>query len=84
MLKHTIIVAAVAGLVLALAPAAQADITTHGGATINMDFVAVGNAGNAADTTGHGAVAYDYDIGKYEVTAGQYAEFLNAVATTDP
>ena len=27
-----------------------------------------------------GAVSYTYDIGKYEVTAGQYAEFLNAVA----
>ena len=29
-----------------------------------------------------GAVDYAYNIGKYEVTAGQYTEFLNAVATT--
>ena len=29
-----------------------------------------------------GAVDYTYNIGKYEVTAGQYTEFLNAVATT--
>jgi formylglycine-generating enzyme required for sulfatase activity len=28
-------------------------------------------------------VAYEYRIGKYEVTAGQYCEFLNAVAKTE-
>jgi formylglycine-generating enzyme required for sulfatase activity len=28
-------------------------------------------------------VGYNYNIGKYEVTAGQYAAFLNAVAATD-
>ena len=30
-----------------------------------------------------GAVNYTYNIGKYEVTAGQYTEFLNAVAGVD-
>ena len=50
---------------------------------INIATVAVGNVGNAADTTGFGAVAYEYNIGKYEVTAGQYTAFLNAVAKTD-
>ena len=48
--------------------------------------VPVGNPGNANDAlTGHryGAVAYDYRIGTYEVTVGQYTEFLNAVAATD-
>ena len=30
-----------------------------------------------------GAVDYAYQIGKYEVTAGQYTEFLNSVAATD-
>ncbi len=50
---------------------------------VTIDTVAVGNAGNAADTTGYGSVAYDYNIGKYEVTAGQYTAFLNAVAATD-
>ena len=57
---------------------------------ITIDTVAVGNAGNAADTTvmydgttGYGSVAYNYNIGKYEVTAGQYTAFLNAVAGTD-
>jgi len=37
-----------------------------------MDFVTIGNPGNAADTTGSpnpvGSVAYSYNIGKYEVS----------------
>ena len=54
--------------------------------------VPVGNAGNAgelSDGGGYGpdricgAVAYDYRIGTHEVMAGQYAEFLKAVAKTD-
>jgi formylglycine-generating enzyme required for sulfatase activity len=44
-----------------------------------MDWVTVGNAGNAADPlTGYGAVGYEYKIGKYEVTNAQYVAFLNA------
>jgi len=50
-------------------------------------MVTVGDPGNAADTrydaNGFGSVSYEYKIGKYEVTAGQYTEFLNAVAKTD-
>ena len=53
-------------------------------AAIVYDLVTVGNAGNAADTTTYGGVAYEYQIGKYDVTIGQYTEFLNAVAATDP
>ncbi len=34
--------------------------------------------------SGFGAVAYEYRISKYEVTNAQYAEFLNAKASTDP
>jgi formylglycine-generating enzyme len=52
-----------------------------------IETVTIGNPGNAADTRyvtpGYGAVDYVYNIGKYEVTAGQYCEFLNAVAATD-
>lgn len=54
---------------------------------VNIETVAVGNVGDAADTRyaapGYGSVHYTYNIGKYEVTAGQYTEFLNAVAATD-
>jgi len=52
-------------------------------AAVTIDWATVGNAGNAADTTGFGAVSYEYRIGKTEVTNAQYAEFLNAVAATD-
>jgi len=48
------------------------------------ETVPVGDPGNKADTTGYGAVAYEYRIGKYEVTNDQYSEFLNAVAKSDP
>ena len=50
---------------------------------LTIDTVTVGDAGNAADTTTYGAVADVFDIGKYEVTIGQYTSFLNAVAATD-
>jgi formylglycine-generating enzyme required for sulfatase activity len=54
-------------------------------APITIDMVTVGNLGNANDTggTNNGAVNYEYQIGKYSVTIGQYTDFLNAVATTD-
>jgi len=54
-------------------------------AGITYDMVTVGNAGNANDTGGGsiGAVAYNYQIGKYDVTIGQYTAFLNAVAGDD-
>jgi len=57
-----------------------------------IETVPVGDVGNAADTrvmvvgsptTGYGRVDYAYSIGKYEVTAGQYTAFLNAVGGVD-
>jgi sulfatase modifying factor 1 len=47
---------------------------------VSIDMVTVGNPGNANDTggTNNGAVAYSYQIGKYDVTIGQYTAFLNA------
>ncbi len=52
-------------------------------AAITYQRVTVGDAGNANDAGGFGAVAHDYQIGRYDVTIGQYAAFLNAVAATD-
>ena len=54
-----------------------------GASAIDIETVSVGNTGNAADSTTYGTVSYEYNIGKYEVTAGQYTVFLNAVAATD-
>lgn len=51
---------------------AQAGIVTHGGTTIMMDFVEIGNTGNSNDDTGYGAVDYVYSIGKYEVSQNQW------------
>src|SRR5882672_3463920 len=59
---------------------------------VTMDWTPIGNPGNACDTqpvagegTGcFGAVGYSYNIGTYEVTNAQYAEFLNAKAAADP
>jgi sulfatase modifying factor 1 len=58
--------------------AIAAALITSASATVTMDWVTIGNANNAADTTSYGAVDHDYRIGKYEVTNAQYGEFLNA------
>jgi formylglycine-generating enzyme required for sulfatase activity len=61
---------------------------------VNIETVPVGDPGNAGELSGAGAggygpdricgsVGYTYNIGKYEVTAGQYTGFLNAVAGVD-
>ena len=48
--------------------------------TVDYTMVTVGNPSNANDTGGGeiGAVNYSYQIGKYDVTIGQYTAFLNA------
>ena len=54
---------------------------------VTYELVPVGNAGNADFDNGpvvRGGVAYDYLIGKFGVTQGQYTEFLNAKAASDP
>jgi formylglycine-generating enzyme len=53
---------------------------------ITIATVPVGNQGNANDpNTGslYGGVAYNYSIGEFDITVGQYTAFLNAVAATD-
>jgi formylglycine-generating enzyme required for sulfatase activity len=67
-------------------------VAAHGQVTI--ETITVGNPGNPGELSGTGAggygpdrvcgsVDYTFNIGQYEVTAGQYTEFLNAVAATD-
>ncbi|MHC4562529.1 MAG: SUMF1/EgtB/PvdO family nonheme iron enzyme [Planctomycetota bacterium] len=67
------------------------DVVVDFQTTMDMPLMNVTDLGNAPDTRynldvrpgGFGSVNYAYSIGKFEVTAGQYCEFLNAVATTD-
>lgn len=53
-------------------------------AAVAIEMVTVGDPGNAPNADGLGAVPYAYRIGTYEITIGQYADFLNAVAASDP
>jgi formylglycine-generating enzyme required for sulfatase activity len=81
-------IAAVAAAVLACVSGVRADVV--------MDWITVGDPGNAGQISGSGApgggngiqgIVGDmddaYNISKYEVTAGQYTEFLNAVSADD-
>ena len=52
--------------------------------SVGVEFVTIGDPGNIADVNGRGSVSYAYAIGKYEVTIGQYLDFLIAVAKKDP
>ena len=85
-MKNTIQIVCVAVIVAIMNLAAMA---------VNIETVPVGNAGNAGELSGGnyvgtgpdricGSVNYEYNIGKYEVTAEQYTEFLNSVAGVDP
>ena len=54
---------------LAIQTSVQAD--TFGGRTTNeftVDFVSISQTNNAADTTGYGAVPYNYRVGTYEIS----------------
>lgn len=53
-------------------------------AQIDSQWVTVGDAGNASDKSGIGAVAYEFQIMKHEVTCAEYVAFLNAKAADDP
>jgi len=86
MSKNRSILFVAAFLAASAAVAAQADVYNMPTGQTSLAFVTVGDPGNAADpATGYGAVPYTYQMGKYDVTVGQYCQFLNAVATTsDP
>ena len=60
-MKKSIRLAAVlfAAFTLNIQPAAQADTFGTSGNEFTIDFVNIGNTGNAADTTGYGAVPYE-------------------------
>jgi len=73
-MKKQLIISILAAFVTAQVTPSQTITETFGSGTnqFSIDFVRVGNPGNAADTTGLpnpvGAVSYIYNIGKYEVS----------------
>ena len=75
-------------LVLALVGLSVFPSVAH--AVVTIDWTPVGNPGNAPDPLNSskipsvGSVSYPYQISKNDVTNAQYAEFLNAVAASDP
>ncbi len=81
-MKAAIQVVCVAAIVAVWASSASA---------VAIETVTVGDINNLPDTeimstdgtSGYGSVRYGYNIGKFEVTCGQYKDFLNAVAQTD-
>ena len=93
MKRDRIVVCLVVACMMAAVNFASAD-TIRG---IDMDFVTIGNAGNAGDTRtgldkygrplaspyGCGAVSYNYRIGKYEVTATQWQTINTAAGIGD-
>jgi formylglycine-generating enzyme len=91
-MKRLFAVAAALAL-LGLSIAAQANVFNLGAGFTNLETVRVGDPGNAGELSGDGysygpyricgSVGYSYNIGKYEVTAKQYTDFLNKVAATD-
>ncbi len=42
-----------------------------GANTFSLDFTSIGNAGQAADTTGFGSVGYNYAIGTYSISQNE-------------
>jgi formylglycine-generating enzyme required for sulfatase activity len=52
--------------------------------SVEVALCHVGNADNGPDSlTRLGAVSYEFDIGKFNITEAQYTAFLNAVASND-
>jgi hypothetical protein len=57
-----------AGIFALLAISAHADTFGSGGNTFGISFVPIGSAGNAADSTGYGAVSYNFNISTYAIS----------------
>lgn len=71
-MRSTVPLTVLAVLGLLSNPSAQADTFGSGANTFTIDFVNIGNAGNAGDiprpTTRYGAVLYEYRTGVFEIS----------------
>ncbi len=81
-------------IVLVAACAVRANILDMPQGLTSLETIDVGNIANGGELSGAGAggagpnricgaVDYAYSMAKFEITAAQYVEFLNAVAATD-
>jgi len=62
-------------------------LAAEASAVVEIDWVTVGESGNACDAQIQGcfgSVADSYRISRFEITNDDYVEFLNAVAAADP
>ena len=71
------------GCIVGVGRKARGDVFNLPSGQTSLQFVTVGDPGNAPDTTGYGAVPYTYQMGKYDITVAQYTQMLNSVAQTD-
>ncbi|MEN6356522.1 MAG: SUMF1/EgtB/PvdO family nonheme iron enzyme [Armatimonadota bacterium] len=79
------VAAAIAVIMTCVGVRAHSDVFNMPNGLTSLEMVLVGDSGNAPDVrNGHGAVNYTYRMGKFEITAGQYTDFLNAKAVSDP
>ncbi len=75
-LSRSILTASAAVLCAFLVPSAHADVFGSGANTLTLEFVTIGNAGNADDagagggsySTPYGGVSYGYRMGTYEIS----------------
>lgn len=77
-MKTKVLMRLVVVVLLAVVNIARADTFGTGANQFTIDFVNIYNAGNAGDSTGYGAVSYNYSIGKYEITNSQWDAFVSA------
>ena len=74
MKRSHLVAALLAAFTLSIQPSAQADTFGTSGNEFTIDFVDIGNTGNAADTTSYGAVPYEYRAGVNEISQNDIAK----------
>ena len=90
-MQARMMITAVAAMLLLAGTVQATDVFNMGSGLTSLSFVTVGDPGNVPDVNldayGNplGSVGYTCQMGQYDVTAAQYCQFLNAVATqSDP
>ncbi|MDG1358783.1 MAG: formylglycine-generating enzyme family protein [Akkermansiaceae bacterium] len=83
-MRHPFILTLTSVIVAASSASTYATTIIHDSTSVDIEFVNIGNLDNTGDTANSvngnnpGSVAYNYSIGKYEVTAAQWSTVLSA------